>query len=290
MHIKDLYAAGKPVISFETFPPKKESAVETVTNVLEQMTSMHPGFISVTYGAGGSGNGGKTTEIASMIKNRFGGEPLAHLTAITAKKETISATLEDLKANHVENIMALRGDIPVGFEGDPNGDFQYAKDLIAFIKEQGDFCVGGACYPEVHIDCDDLDANYDHMLQKQEAGADFLVSQLFFDNNQYYRFAEKASRAGVSIPISAGIMPILGKSQIEKMIFTCGVSMPSRIVRILHQYENDPQGLEQAGIEYACEQIEDLYHHGIRNIHIYSMNKPQIARACKERFDQLAKR
>lgn len=289
MKIKELYQENQPQISFEVFPPKKESDAETIMASLDQMTALKPAFISVTYGAGGSGNSGKTTEIASAIKNKFGVESLAHLTAITAKKETIVATLQDLKAHQIENIMALRGDIPVDFTGDPNGDFLYAKDLIAFIKEQGDFCVGAACYPEGHIDCADLPANYDHLLQKQQAGADFFVSQLFFDNQQFYRFYEEARKHGVTVPLIAGIMPILGKSQVQRMIFTCGVSLPSRIIRILHQYENDPESLRQAGIEYACEQIEDLYRHGIHQIHVYSMNKPHIAQAAKTKFDQLTK-
>lgn len=289
MYIKKLYQIKRPVLSFETFPPKQQSALETITDTLGQLTALHPDFISVTYGAGGSGNSGKTTEIASMIKNEFGVEPLAHLTAITAKRETIHNTLADLKAHNVQNIMALRGDIPVGFEGDPNGDFVYAADLIREIKQVGGFCVGAACYPEGHIDCDSLPNNYAHLLQKQEAGADFLISQLFFDNAQFYHFLERARRAGVTIPIVPGIMPMMSKSQVQRMIFTCGVSLPSRIIRILHKYENDSQSLEQAGIEYACEQVTDLIKNDVDGIHIYTMNKPQVAAACKSRIDFLLK-
>lgn len=289
MYIKELYQIKKPVVSFETFPPKKQSAVEAITDTLGQIAALQPDFISVTYGAGGSGNSGKTTEIASMIKNDFGIEPLAHLTAVTAKREAIHSTLADLKAHNIQNIMALRGDVPVGFEGDPNGDFVHASDLIREIKEAGGFCVGAACYPEGHIDCDSLPNNYTHLLQKQEAGADFLISQLFFDNNQFYKFLERARRAGVTIPVVPGIMPMMSKSQVQRMIFTCGVSLPSRIIRILHKYENDPESLEQAGIEYACEQVADLLRQDVDGIHIYTMNKPQVAAACKGKIDFLLK-
>lgn len=290
MYIRDLLSKHSSSISFEVFPPKQESGFDTIVEALFQMTALKPDFISVTYGAGGSGNSGKTTKIAAMIKNEFNTEPLAHLTAITAKREEIANTLSDLKSNGIQNIMALRGDIPVGFKGSPNGDFKYAKDLIAYIKEYGDFCIGGACYPEGHLDCDDIDLNYIHMKEKQQAGADFLVSQLFFENKRYLKFRDKAEKEGITIPLVAGLMPILSKSQVQRMIFTCGVSLPSEIVHILHRFENDPEGLQLAGIEYCCKQIDGLVGEGVKNIHIYSMNKPGIAKACKEKFSSAVKK
>lgn len=290
MYIRDLYGEQKPVISFEVFPPKQESSLESITDSLAQMASLNPGFISVTYGAGGTGNNSMTTSIASLIKNKLGATPMAHLTAVAAKTSDISGILKELKANNIFNIMALRGDLPENFSGNPDGDFKYAYQLIEFIKENGDFCCGGAFYPEGHIACDNLADNYVHAYMKQEAGADFLVSQLFFDNEKFYDFADNAKRKGITIPLVAGIMPILGKSQVQRMIFQCGVSLPSSIIRILHKYENNPVDLQKAGIEFACRQIESLLENGHKYIHIYSMNKPEIAIACKTTFDNLVNR
>ncbi len=287
MHIKELYEKNDSLISFEVFPPKQESSLETITAILGQMASLNPGYISVTYGAGGTGDNSMTTSIASLIKNKLGALPMAHLTAIAAKKPAISATLEELKKNNISNIMALRGDLPEGFFGDLDGDFNYAWNLIEYIKKSGDFCCGGAFYPEGHIACDNPEADYEHAYIKQEAGADFLVSQLFFDNEKFYTFADHGAKRGITIPLVAGIMPILGKSQVQRMIFQCGVSLPSAIIRILHKYENSPSDLQKAGIEYACNQIEALFNNGHKYIHVYSMNKPEIAIACKAKFDQL---
>lgn len=287
MFIKDLYKNSDSMISFEVFPPKQESSLETITNNLGQMAALHPGFISVTYGAGGTGNNKMTTSIASFIKNKLDAVPMAHLTAVAATRSDISSTLAELKANNIDNIMALRGDLPEGFSGSPDGDFQYAYNLIEFIKETGDFSCGAAFYPEGHIACDHLEANYEHAYLKQTAGADFLISQLFFDNEKFYQFADKALHHGVTIPLVAGIMPILGKSQVQRMIFQCGVSLPSDIIRILYKYENSPADLQKAGIEYALNQMDALIRNGHKYIHIYSMNKPEIAVASKARFDHL---
>ncbi len=287
MYIRELYENNDSVISFEVFPPKQASSLETITSSLEQMASLNPGFISVTYGAGGTGNNSMTTSIASYIKNNLGATPMAHLTAVAAKSSDILATLQDLKRHNIFNIMALRGDLPEDFSGNPDGDFKYAYELIEFIKSNGNFCCGGAFYPEGHIACANLEDNYAHAYTKQAAGADFLVSQLFFDNEKFYDFADNTEKNGITIPLVAGIMPILGKSQVQRMIFQCGVSLPSTIIRILHKYENNPVDLQKAGIEYACNQIEDLFKHGHKFIHVYSMNKPEIAVACKAKFDQL---
>lgn len=290
MYIKHLYEIKEPVISFEVFPPKQESSIETITDVLSQMAKLKPGFISVTYGSGGNEGSSKTTEIASYIKNTLLTEPLAHLISAGAKKSVIKTTLENLKANNIENVMALRGDLSAEYSKNPTGDFRHASDLIQFIKENGNFSVGAACYPEGQIDCENSISNYDHLHEKQLAGADFLISQLFFENGRFFRFLEQAQSRGVKIPIAAGIMPILGKSQIQRMIFQCGVSLPASIIRILHKYENSPLDLQKAGIEYTCLQIEDLMKNGHKNIHVYSMNKPEIAQACKQTFDSLIKR
>lgn len=287
MYIRELYKNNKSIISFEVFPPKQESSVETILDGLGKMAAMEPGFISVTYGAGGTGNNNMTTRIASHIKKDLGAVPMAHLTAISSTQEEIALILDELGRLNIKNIMALRGDLPEDFSTTSHGDFQYAHELIDFIRKYGDFACGAACYPEGHIACENLDNNYEHAYIKQESGADFLISQLFFDNEKFYSFVEKARRRGVSIPIVAGIMPILGKSQVQRMIFQCGVSLPSEIIRILHKYEHNPSDLQKAGIEYACNQIESLIDNGHSYIHIYSMNKPEIAAACKDQFDKL---
>ncbi|MGB5823989.1 MAG: methylenetetrahydrofolate reductase [Proteocatella sp.] len=287
MYIKHLYEIKEPVISFEVFPPKQESPIDTITDALSEIAQLKPGFISVTYGAGGNEGSSKTTEIASFIKNTLLTEPLPHLIAAGAKKSDIKATLNELKENNIENIMVIRGDLYSNSSKNPVGDFQHASDLIQFIKENGKFSVGAACYPEGQIDCDNSLSNYDYLYDKQLAGADFLISQLFFENGRFFRFLEQAQSRGVKIPVAAGLMPILGKSQIQRMIFQCGVSLPASIIRILHKYENSPEDLQKAGIEYTCNQIEDLIKNGHKNIHVYSMNKPEIAIACKNKFDSL---
>ena len=287
MHIKKLYEIKRPVISFEVFPPKQESSVETVTGVLSGMAEQKPGFISVTYGAGGHGNNSKTIEIASHIKNELGTEPMAHLTCIGATKPQISSILSEMKNSGIENIMALGGDIPQGNSNTTQGDFEHARDLIEFIKDNGNFSIGAGCYPEGHIECENTNANYEHLYEKQLAGADFFVSQLFFENGSFFRFKEESTSRGINKPIVAGLMPILGKTQIQRMIFQCGVSLPSSIIKILHKYEHSPEDLKKAGIEYTCMQIEDLVKNGHKNIHIYSMNKPEIAASCKDTFDSM---
>ena len=287
MYIKELYKNNDSLISFEVFPPKQESSLDTIMESLGIMAGLKPGFISVTYGAGGTGNNSMTTKISSLIKNELKSVPMAHLTAIGASYEDISRILAELKRNNISNIMALRGDFPQGMENSQEGDFKYAYNLLEYIRKIGGFSCGAACYPEGHITCTSEDSNYEHTYLKQESGADFLISQLFFDNNTFYNFSEKARRRGVRIPIIAGIMPILTKSQVQRMIFQCGVSLPSDIVKILYKYENSPIDLQNAGIEYACNQIEGLIQNGHKYIHIYSMNKPEIAISCKSRFDRI---
>ena len=285
MLIKNIYQANDSVLSLEVFPPKTDTDLDKILDALREMSVLKPGFISVTYGAGGTGIKSKTAEIAAHIKNELHCEPMAHLTVIGKNKSEVIEILDNFRTHHIENVLALRGDVPENYQG--NQDFPYAKDLIAFIKEQGGFGIGGAFYPEGHIECDSLADNFDHILQKQEAGADFLISQLFFDNEMYMRFIEDARSKGINIPLVAGIMPIMSKGQVQRMIFQCGVSLPSGIVKILHKYENSPEDLVKAGIEYANQQIETLVKNGHKHIHLYSMNKPQIAQACKSHYDSL---
>ena len=287
MQIKDFYRTGKPVVSFEVFPPKKDADIEGIYQALEEMSGLFPDFISVTYGAGGAGQDNHTTAVAATITNRYAIASMAHLTCITADKEKIGSMLESMKRQGVENVLALRGDIPENGDIGATGEYRYAEDLIRDIRARGDFCIGAACYPEGHIDCDDTARDLEYLRRKQEAGADFLISQLFFDNDLYFRFLEKARGAGVTLPISAGVMPILDRKQIERMIFLCGASLPSRIVKLLHRYEHNPADLRRAGIEYAADQLCGLLDHGVDGVHIYTMNKPGIARRCMQRIGRI---
>ena len=279
MQIKEFYTRKHPVISFEVFPPKNDSGLADIYNALGRMSNLSPDFISVTYGAGGGENSGMTSEIASFIQDKHGICSIAHLTCIGASHESISSLLEQIKHKGIHNILALRGDLPEGFSRRGDG-FRYALDLISHIRNHGEFCIGAACYPEGHIDCDDLNFDTVCLRRKQEAGADFLITQLFFDNDTLYRFLERARRGGVTLPISAGVMPILSRKQIERIIFLCGASLPSWTIKLLHKYENSPDELYRAGIEYAAKQISDLIAHGVDGVHIYTMNKPDIAEFC----------
>lgn len=282
MEIKQLYKPGKPAISFEVFPPKQDTQVEEIIAALDEMAQLSPAFISVTYGAGGGANTNHTAQIASHIQQKLDIPSMAHLTCIGGERDAIHRQLEEMAGQGIRNILALRGDLPE--EGHTLGSYRYASDLIRDIKGRGGFSIGGACYPEGHIDCEDLEEDIRHLVEKQEAGADFLISQLFFDNDYFFRFLERARSAGVTLPISAGVMPILGRKQIERMIFLCGASLPSGIIKLLHKYEHSPADLRKAGIDYAAGQMEALLSHGVDGVHIYTMNKPDIARTCVERL------
>ena len=268
--------AGRQPVSFEIFPPKGEMNVEGAREVVRQLSQLTPDFISVTYSAGGSGNKRATADIASMIQSEFEVPSIAHLTCAGASKQSINEAVADMKDKGIVNVLALRGDLPEGCE---LSDFRFAKDLIPVLADAG-FCVGAAAYPEGHIDCDSLRLNIDHLKQKQDAGASFFVSQLFFSNDCFYRFREDAERAGITLPITAGIMPFMSKQQIQRMVFMCGASLPSPIIKLLARYENDAESLRQAGVEYACRQLTDLQEHGVDGLHVYTMNKPSIARAA----------
>ena len=282
--IKDLYKQGRPVISFEVFPPKKEADIAEIYWALGHMAALSPDFISVTYGASGGGNSRLTAEIASAIE-RHGVRSLAHLTCIGSEREDMLQTLEEMKRKGIRNVLALRGDIPEGYRmGD---SYRYAEDLIRELRQSGGFCIGAACYPEGHIECDDPGFDIDCLRRKQEAGADFLITQLFFDNDYFYRFLERARDVGVTLPISAGVMPILSRRQIERMIFLCGASLPSGIIKLLHKYKDEPDDLRKAGIEYAAKQAEGLLARGADGIHFYTMNKPDIAQFCMKQIGRV---
>ena len=277
----DARTAGAQPVSFEMFPPKGELTLERAREVAAQFATDEPDFISVTYSAGGSGNSAATARIASMISTEFGIPSVAHLTCISLTRDTLAEKISEFRAAGVENVLALRGDLPAGMSEAEAGDiaFPYAKDLIPALVDAG-FCVGGAAYPEGHLTCDDLPTSVKHLKQKQDAGAGFFVTQLFFDNDYFYRFLELADAAGITVPITAGIMPFMSKQQITRMVFTSAASLPSPVIKILARYEDDPESLRQAGIEYACRQLEDLKAHGAEGLHVYTMNRPDVARAC----------
>ncbi|MCM1270080.1 MAG: methylenetetrahydrofolate reductase [NAD(P)H] [Ruminococcus flavefaciens] len=278
MRIKDIFNK-KTVFSFEVFPPKKTSSIDTIYKTIDELHDLEPDFISVTYSAGGSGNGGLACEIASRIKET-GITPVIHLPCINYTREEISTTLDEIKSRGIENILALRGDINPDIP--QKHDFLHASDLITFIKSKGDFDIAGACYPEGHPDSENLFDDIMNLRKKVEAGADHLISQLFFDNDYFYEFREKAMLAGINVPIEAGIMPVVNKNQIERMVTTCGASLPNKFVKIMQKYEHNPDALRDAGIAYAVNQIIDLAANGVDGIHLYTMNNAYVARKISE--------
>ncbi|MBD5546005.1 MAG: methylenetetrahydrofolate reductase [NAD(P)H] [Lachnospiraceae bacterium] len=283
MRVSEIFEAkkskGKPILSFEIFPPKKEEALKNIDATLERLCDLHPDFISVTFGAGGSTADNRTVEIAKKIKNNYGVEPIVHLTCLHYGKEEINEILTQLKEAEIENILALRGDV------NPNvpmkHDFKYANELVEFIKSQGDFHISGACYPETHLEAVDAITDIHNLKKKVDAGASHLISQLFFDNEAFYRFYEKTRIAGINVPVEAGIMPVTNKAQIERMVNTCGASLPRKFERILHKYEENKEALFDAGMAYAINQIVDLIANDVEGIHIFTMNNPKVAgRIC----------
>ena len=277
----DAKAAGTQPVSFEMFPPKGELTLERAREVAGGFAPLSPDFISVTYSAGGSGNSGATAKIAQMISTELGISSVAHLTCISLTRETLAEKIREFMDAGIENVLALRGDLPAGMSEAEAGDiaFPYAKDLVPALVDAG-FCVGGAAYPEGHLTCDDLPTSVKHLRQKQDAGASFLVTQLFFDNEYFYRFRELADAAGITIPITVGIMPFTSKQQVTRMVFTCAASLPAPVIKILARFEDDPESLRAAGIEYACRQLEDLAAHGVDGLHVYTMNRADVAAAA----------
>lgn len=279
MYIKNIFTSKKSAaLSFEIFPPKKDSPIETIYKTIDGLKTLNPDFISVTYGAGGSSKD-RTVEIASLIKRKYGIESLAHLTCISSTKDEIENIVTMLQENKIENVLALRGDLPQ----DPNFVFptplhyHYASDLVYQLKQKNLFSIGGACYPEGHIECSSMEKDINYLKIKVEAGVDFLITQLFFDNEKLYSFLDKIRKAGINVPVTAGIMPMLSKKQIERCLTLSKTSLPPRFTRILEKYGDDAQVLTEAGIAYATEQIIDLLAWGIDGIHIYTMNRPEIA-------------
>ena len=276
MQISRIFEQKKTVLSLEVFPPKKTSSIDTIYTTLDDLKELRPDFISVTYGAGGNAGDTTTCEIASAIRNQYGIEPLAHLTCVNYTRNEMEKILDTLKINGIENILALRGDINPDIP--PKEEFHYASELVSFIRERGDFHVSGACYPEGHISSESLVADVLNLKKKVDAGAEHLISQLFFDNSHFYSFLERARIAGIEVPIEAGIMPVVNKAQIERMVTLCGASLPAKFTKMMQRFEHSPEAMRDAGIAYAVDQIVDLISQGVDGIHLYTMNNSYIAK------------
>lgn len=288
MKLKELFSLSKPTLSFEVFPPKAQDSFEKMQSAIGEIADLKPDFMSVTYGAGG-GTSDFTVKIAEDIEKNHGVTALAHLTCVSSSKEIVESQIEQIKSAGIKNILALRGDIPKDMNPNDFGAFRYACDLIEEIKTFGDFCIGGACYPEGHTECESLDADIINIARKVEAGCDFLTTQMFFDNDILYSYIDKLRKKGIFVPIVAGIMPITNARQIMRACELSGTVLPKRFIKIAERYGDNPAAMTQAGIAYATEQIIDLYANGIRNVHVYSMNKPEVARKIQENLSEIIK-
>ncbi len=280
MKIIDLLKKDELTLSFEVFPPKTETSFESVKNATEEIAKLRPAFMSVTYGAGG-GTSKYTLEIAKDIRENYGVPTLAHLTCVSSTKETVKERIRDIEEAGIKNIMALRGDIPQDKQNEDRSkwDYHYAIDLIRELKETNkDFCLGGACYPEVHPESANQREDIKRLKEKTDAGLDFLTTQMFFDNNLLYNFLYKIRESGITIPVIPGIMPITNASQVARSIKLSGSFMPQRFKSLVDKFGSNPDAMEQAGIAYATDQIIDLYANNITNVHVYSMNKPEVAK------------
>ena len=289
MKIKDLLKCDSLSLSFEVFPPKTETAFDSVKEATEEIAKLRPSFMSVTYGAGG-GTSKYTLEIAKNIKELYGVPTLAHLTCVSSTRETVKAKINEIKDCGIENVMALRGDIPEDMKNEDRStwNFSHAIDLVKELKSADpDFCIGGACYPEIHPESENQKEDIKRLREKVDAGCDFLTTQMFFDNNLLYNFLYKIREAGITVPIIPGIMPITNKNQIERSIKLSGSFMPRRFISLVDKFGDDPAAMKQAGIAYATDQIIDLYANGITNVHVYSMNKPDVARKIQENLSDI---
>ncbi len=281
MKLTELFKKDGFSLSFEVFPPKTDTAFESVRDATEKIAKLSPSFMSVTYGAGG-GTSRYTLDIAKNIKERYGVPTLAHLTCVSSTKKTVRERIADMRAAGIENVMALRGDLtPELMSSDrADWDFKHAVDLVWELKNSGaDFCIGGACYPEVHPESKNQNEDIKYLKEKVDAGCSFLTTQMFFDNNLLYNFLYKIREAGITVPIIPGIMPITNGNQVERAIKLSGSFMPQRFKALVDKFGATPDAMKQAGIAYATDQIIDLFANGIKNVHVYSMNKPDVAEA-----------
>ena len=289
MKISEVLKQDKPTLSFEVFPPKKDTDFAQVEAAATQIAALNPSYMSVTYGAGGSTKG-LTIRLAEEIQKKYDVATIAHLTCVCAGKDSIRQALSDMKAAGIENILALRGDIPRDYEGEVFTDFAHASELAELIKACGDFCVGGACYPEVHPDSADRNADIEGLKRKVEAGCEYLTTQMFFDNNIFFNFMYRIREAGITVPVIPGLMPITKRAQVKNAVKLSGCNVPERFKNIVDRFGDTESAMSQAGVAYATDQIIDLIANGVNHIHIYSMNKPEIAKAIQDNLSEIIKR
>ena len=288
MQIIDRMLEDRVNISFEVFPPKTDDTFDKVLEATDEIAKLKPSFISVTYGAGG-GTSKNTVKIASHIKNDLGVNSIAHLTCVSSTKEEVHRVIEDIKANGIQNILALRGDIPRDAAFPMPGHYKYACELIEDIKTRGDFCIGAACYPEGHVETEHKADDIAHLKQKVDSGVDFLTSQMFFDNSIFYNFLYRIREKGITVPVLPGIMPVTNGKQMARICKLSGTVLPQRFHAIVDRFGDDPKAMQQAGIAYATDQVIDLIANGVNNIHIYSMNKPEVAAAIMANLSEIVK-
>ncbi len=289
MKIAELLKNDKLSLSFEVFPPKTEMGFDSVKGATEEIARLRPAFMSVTYGAGG-GTSRFTLDIARNIKERYNVPTLAHLTCVSSTRETVKEKIGAIREAGIENVMALRGDIPAGRENEDrsNWHYRYAIDLIRELKEADpDFCIGGACYPEIHPESSNQKEDIRNLKEKVDAGCEFLTTQMFFDNNLLYNFLYKIREAGITVPVIPGVMPITNANQVERAMKLSGSFMPQRFKSLVDKFGSDPAAMKQAGIAYATDQIIDLFANGITNVHVYSMNKPDVAEKIQSNLSDM---
>lgn len=288
MKIRDLITQDKATLSFEVFPPKKDTDFADVEAAALGIAAFKPDYMSVTYGAGGSTKG-HTIQLAREIQEKYDVPTIAHLTCVCASKEGIKTALADMKNAGIENILALRGDIPKNYDGQVFAEFSHASELVELIKETGDFCVGGACYPEVHPDSANKHEDIIGLKKKVDAGCDYLTTQMFFDNNIFFNFMYRIREAGISVPIIPGIMPITRRVQVKNAVKLSGCNVPERFKSIVDAFGDTEAAMRQAGIAYATDQIIDLMANGVKHIHVYSMNKPEVAAGIQKNLSEVLK-
>ncbi len=289
MKLINILKDEKPSLSFEVFPPKTDMTFDSVKCATEEIAKLHPAFMSVTYGAGG-GTSKYTLDIAKDIKEQYNVPTLAHLTCVSSTKETVHARIKDIIDAGIENVMALRGDIPESMKDTDRSalTYRHAVDLIRELKESGaDFCIGGACYPEIHPESENQKDDIKHLKEKVDAGCEFLTTQMFFDNNLLYNFLYKIREAGITVPVVAGIMPITNANQVERAIKLSGSYMPQRFKSLVDRFGHNPLAMKQAGIAYATDQIIDLFANNVTNVHVYSMNKPDVAEKIQSNLSDI---
>ncbi len=286
MKLNEILQKKEVTLSFEVFPPKVTADYETVQKAAYGVAKLKPSYMSVTYGAGGSTRG-NTLKLAKGIQEEYGVTTIAHLTCVGATKEKIQESLEELRAAGIENVLALRGDRPKDFEGEPFIDYHYASELAADIRAFGGMCIGGACYPEGHVESENTQEDILNLKKKVDAGCEYLTTQMFFDNNIFYNFLCRVREAGIEVPVIPGIMPITRPSQLKNAVKLSGCNVPMRFRSIVDCFGRNPEAMQQAGIIYATDQIIDLIANGVRHVHVYSMNKPEVVRGIQESLNKI---